>query len=102
VEEHKTSSNKDLYKVMYPKFTVRLVAMIGRNEMGDPSNKVVWFSVKGWDRTIPMLSQLSLKIGGMRENTRGRPCPGCPATKCTLWSSSTPSSSVGVSRQGGP
>jgi hypothetical protein len=28
--------------------------------------------------------QLSLKIGGTREDARGRPCPGCPATKHTL------------------
>jgi hypothetical protein len=27
--------------------------------------------------------QLSLKIGGTREYARGRPCPGCPATKHT-------------------
>jgi hypothetical protein len=31
--------------------------------MRRPSNKVVWFRVKGWDKTIPVLSQLSLKIG---------------------------------------
>jgi hypothetical protein len=31
--------------------------------------------------------QLSLKIGGTREDVRGRPCPGCPATKHTLRSS---------------
>jgi hypothetical protein len=28
--------------------------------------------------------QLSLKIGGTREDDSGRPCPGCPATKRTL------------------
>jgi hypothetical protein len=28
--------------------------------------------------------QLSLKIGGTREDARGRPCPGCPATKRTI------------------
>jgi hypothetical protein len=27
---------------------------------------------------------LSLKIGGTREDARGCPCPGCPATKLTL------------------
>jgi hypothetical protein len=55
----------------------------------------------GWDGTISQirlfgsgsgvgigLSQccplLSLKIGGTREDIRGRPCPDCPATKHTL------------------
>jgi hypothetical protein len=33
---------------------------------------------------IPYCPHLSLKIGGMREDDRGRPCPGCPATKHTL------------------
>jgi hypothetical protein len=47
----------------------------------DPSNKVVWFRVKGWDQCCP---QLSLKIGGTREDARGRLCPSCPATKHTL------------------
>jgi hypothetical protein len=55
----------------------------------------------GWDETITQIRlfgsgsrvrtvlshccpQLSLKIGGTREDARGRPCPGCPATKRTL------------------
>jgi hypothetical protein len=55
----------------------------------------------GQDRTIPQIrlfdsgsrvrtglsqccSQLSLKIGGTREDVRGRPCPGYPATKRTI------------------
>jgi hypothetical protein len=33
---------------------------------------------------IPVLSQLSLEIGGTREDVRGRACPDCPATKRTL------------------
>jgi hypothetical protein len=55
----------------------------------------------GWDGTIPQIRlfglwsriviglfqccpQFSLKIGGTREDARGRPCPGCPATKHAL------------------
>jgi hypothetical protein len=55
----------------------------------------------GWDGTIPQIRlfgsgsrvgtglsqccpQLSLKIGGTREDARERPCPYCPATKRTL------------------
>jgi hypothetical protein len=55
----------------------------------------------GWDGTIPQIRlfglgsgirtdlsqccpQLSLKIGETREDGRGHPCPGCPATKHTL------------------
>jgi hypothetical protein len=55
----------------------------------------------GQDETIPQISlfgsgsrvgtglsqccpQLSLKIGGTREDVRGHPCPGCLATKHTL------------------
>jgi hypothetical protein len=55
----------------------------------------------GWNGTIPQIGlfgsglgvgtglsqccpQLSLKIGGMREDARGRPCPCCPATKHTI------------------
>jgi hypothetical protein len=60
----------------------------------DPSNMVVWFRVRGWDMTIQCCPQLSLKIGGTREDDRGRPCPGCPATKHTLSSFCKTSSAV--------
>jgi hypothetical protein len=42
----------------YKNFIVRLVAMTGRDGTGrdDPSNKVVWFRVRGWDIIIPVLS----------------------------------------------
>ena len=38
------------------KLRVRLVVMTERDEIGRPLNKVVWFRVRGWDRTIPVLS----------------------------------------------
>jgi hypothetical protein len=47
----------------------------------DPSNKVVWFKVKGWDKTIPMLSPVipqNWRDERVREDARGRPCPGYP------------------------
>jgi hypothetical protein len=43
--------------------------------------------------------QLSLKIGGTRGNVRGRPCPGCPATKHTPLTMNSPRSSVHIREQ---
>jgi hypothetical protein len=48
-----------------------------------PSNKIVWFRVKVGTGLSQCCPKLSLKIGGTREDARGRPCPGCPATKRT-------------------
>jgi hypothetical protein len=50
---------------------MRLVAMIGQDGTGwdDPSNKVVWFRVKSWDMTIPVLSPV---IPQNWRNERGR------------------------------
>jgi hypothetical protein len=49
-----------------------------------PQIKLFWFKVKGWDMTITVLSQLSLKIRGTRDDARGHPCHDCPATKHTI------------------
>jgi hypothetical protein len=50
----------------------------------DPSNKIIWFRVKVGTELSQCCPQLSLKIGGTREDARGRPCPACPAIKHTL------------------
>jgi hypothetical protein len=39
---------------------------------------------QGLGQYYPVLSLLSLKIGGTREDVRGRSRPSCPTTKHTL------------------
>lgn len=54
-------------------------------QYNDSLNVAVWSRVRSWNRTIPVLYQLSLKIRRTKKDVRRYPCPACssyPATKC--------------------
>jgi hypothetical protein len=62
-------------------FRVRLVAMTVQDGMGRSLKLGYLVLGQGLGQDYPsVVPQLSLKIGGTREDARGRPCPSCPTS----------------------